>query len=282
MPPSAAAASSPSSARGSRARRRSRARSCPPTRLNYFDLEDPPSLARWPTRTPRCARSAGLVVIDENPAPAGPVPAAARARRPPPAPGPVPDPRQRVAGACAALVRDASPAAWRRCSSRAFAWRTSARARSDRHWLRGGLPSVVHRPHRADSLAWRRQFLQTFLERDVPQLGVTIPPSRCGASGAWFAHYHGQIWNGAELARALAVSESTVRRYLDLMTGVFMVRQLPPWFENLAQAPGQGPQGLCPRHRPAARARGHRQRAATSSATPRSARPGRATPSRKS
>ena len=93
----------------------------------------------------------------------------------------------------------------------------------------------------ADSLIWRRQFLQTFLERDVPQLGVTIPAAALRRFWNMIAHYHGQTWNAAELARALAVSESTVRRYLDLMTGVFMVRQLPPWFENLGKRQVKAP-----------------------------------------
>ena len=91
------------------------------------------------------------------------------------------------------------------------------------------------------SLVWRRQFLRTFLERDMPQLGVTIPAVALRRFWNMLAHYHGQIWNAAELARALAVNESTVRRYLDLMTGVFMARQLPPWFENLGKRQVKAP-----------------------------------------
>jgi predicted AAA+ superfamily ATPase len=83
--------------------------------------------------------------------------------------------------------------------------------------------------------------LQTFLERDIPQLGVTIPALALRRFWNMVAHYHGQIWNAAELARALAVNESTVRRYLDLMTGVFMIRQLPPWFENLGKRQVKAP-----------------------------------------
>ena len=93
----------------------------------------------------------------------------------------------------------------------------------------------------ADSLTWRRQFLQTFLERDLPQLGIRIPAVVLRRFWNMVAHYHGQIWNAAELARALAVNESTVRRYLDLMTGVFMVRKLPPWFENLGKRQVKAP-----------------------------------------
>jgi hypothetical protein len=90
-------------------------------------------------------------------------------------------------------------------------------------------------------MAWRRQFLQAFLERDMPQLGVTIPAVALRRFWSMIAHYHGQTWNAAELARALAVNESTIRRYLDLMTGVFMVRQLHPWFENLGKRQVKAP-----------------------------------------
>jgi uncharacterized protein len=101
-----------------------------------------------------------------------------------------------------------------------------------RLWLRGGFPLAYTARSEGDSVAWRRQFLQTFLERDIPQLGIQIPAAALRRSWIMLAHYHAQTWNGAELARALAVSESTVSRYLDLLTGVFMVRQLQPWFEN--------------------------------------------------
>jgi predicted AAA+ superfamily ATPase len=110
-----------------------------------------------------------------------------------------------------------------------------------RHWLRGGFPLSYTARTEADSFAWRRQFLQTFLERDLPQLGVTIASAALRRFWNMLAHYHGQIWNAAELARAMAVNESTVRRYLDLLTGVLMVRQLPPWFENLGKRQVRAP-----------------------------------------
>lgn len=105
----------------------------------------------------------------------------------------------------------------------------------DRLWLRGGLPrSFLARDERA-SLDWRQDFIRTFLERDVPRLGIRIPSATLLRFWTMVAHYHGQIWNGAELARALALSEKTVRPYLDLLTGAFVLRQLPPWFENLGK-----------------------------------------------
>jgi predicted AAA+ superfamily ATPase len=83
--------------------------------------------------------------------------------------------------------------------------------------------------------------MQTFIERDIPQLGVQVPSVALRRFWTMLAHYHAQIWNGAELARALAVSETTVRRYLDLLTGVFMLRQLNPWFENLGKRQVKAP-----------------------------------------
>jgi predicted AAA+ superfamily ATPase len=111
----------------------------------------------------------------------------------------------------------------------------------NRHWLRGGFPLAYTPRRESDSVIWRRQFLQTFLERDIPQLGIEIPAIALRRFWNMVAHYHGQIWNAAELARALAVNESTVRRYLDLMAGVFMVRRLPSWFENLGKRQVKAP-----------------------------------------
>jgi predicted AAA+ superfamily ATPase len=114
-------------------------------------------------------------------------------------------------------------------------------ARQERHWQRGGFPLFYAARRETDSVAWRRGGLQTFLERDIPQLGIAIPSAALRRFWIMLAHYHGQIWNGAELARALSIGESTVRRYLDLMTGVFMVRQLSPWFENLGKRQVKAP-----------------------------------------
>jgi len=110
-----------------------------------------------------------------------------------------------------------------------------------RHWLRGGFPLAYTPRTETDSMAWRRQFLQTFIERDLPQLGIKIPATALRRFWNMVAHYHGQVWNSSELARALSVSEPTVRRYLDLMADVFMLRQLPPWFENLGKRQVRAP-----------------------------------------
>ena len=92
-----------------------------------------------------------------------------------------------------------------------------------------------------DSRAWRNSFVSTFLERDVPQLGISIPAAAMRRFWTMLAHSHGQTWNASNLGRALSLSDKTVRRYLDLLTGTFMVRQLQPWFHNIAKRQFKAP-----------------------------------------
>lgn len=108
-------------------------------------------------------------------------------------------------------------------------------------WLYGGFPRSFLAETEALSFRWRRDFIRTFLERDVPQLGIRIPAEVLRRFWLMLAHYHGQIWNGADLARSLGVTEHTVRRYLDVLTGTYLVRQLPPWFENLSKRQYKAP-----------------------------------------
>ncbi len=108
-------------------------------------------------------------------------------------------------------------------------------------WLRGGFPRSTLAASLQESVAWRRGFVQTFLERDLPNLGVKVPPPMLRRLWSMLAHYHGQVWNAAELARAFGVSSATVRRYLDLLTATFVVRQLQPWFENLGKRQVKSP-----------------------------------------
>ena len=110
-----------------------------------------------------------------------------------------------------------------------------------RHWLRGGFPLSFLAGTETNSWAWRKNFVQTFLERDLPQAGITIPAIALLRFWTMLAHYHGQLWNAAEPARSLGVSEPTVRRYLDLLSGMFMIRQLPPWHANLKKRQVKAP-----------------------------------------
>src|SRR5476651_573065 len=212
----------------------------PPDSLNYFDLEDPRSLARLTEPDTALRPLKGLVVIDEIQRRPGlfPLLRVLADRRPLPA-------RFLILGSAAPdLLRQSSETLAGRLETvplEGFRLADLGAAAQARHWLRGGFPLAYIARTEADSLAWRRQFLQTFLERDIPQLGITIPAVALRRFWNMVAHYHGQIWNAAELARALAINESTVRRYLDLMTGVFMVRQLPPWFENLGKRQVKAP-----------------------------------------
>jgi len=100
-------------------------------------------------------------------------------------------------------------------------------------WLRGGFPRSFLAADDAASTVWRASFIRTFLERDIPQFGITVPSETLRRFWTMIAHYHGQVWNGAEFARALGASEPTARRYLDILAGSFMIRVLPPWFENM-------------------------------------------------
>jgi predicted AAA+ superfamily ATPase len=108
-------------------------------------------------------------------------------------------------------------------------------------WLRGGFPRSFLAESEEDSMAWREGFIRTFLDRDIPHLGISIPPIAMRRFWTMLAHYHGQTWNASELARSMGLSDKTVRSYLDILTGTFMVRQLSPWYENIAKRQVKAP-----------------------------------------
>lgn len=112
---------------------------------------------------------------------------------------------------------------------------------SDRLWIRGGFPRSFLAEDEAASFEWRRGFVRTFLEMDLPALGVRVPAPTLRRFWQMLAHYHGQTWNGAELARAFGVSGTTVRRYLDTLVAALVVRALPPWHENIAKRQVKSP-----------------------------------------
>jgi len=111
----------------------------------------------------------------------------------------------------------------------------------DQLWLRGGFPRSFLADDDAASMTWRQGFIRTFLERDIPQLGITIPAETLRRFWMMVAHYHGQVWNAAEFARSLGASEVTARRYLGILSGAYMVRVLPPWFENISKRQVKSP-----------------------------------------
>jgi predicted AAA+ superfamily ATPase len=91
------------------------------------------------------------------------------------------------------------------------------------------------------SRLWRESFIQTFLERDIRQFGIDVSPAALRRLWTMLAHYHGQVWNASELSRSLGVAHTTVKRHLDILCGALMVRQLPPWFENLGKRQVKAP-----------------------------------------
>lgn len=108
-------------------------------------------------------------------------------------------------------------------------------------WIRGGFPKSFLASDDSASMIWREDFVRTFLERDIPQFGITIPAETLRRFWTMIAHYHGQVWNAAEFARSLGTSENTARRYLDILAGTYMVRILPPWFENISKRQVKAP-----------------------------------------
>ncbi len=110
-----------------------------------------------------------------------------------------------------------------------------------RLWRRGGFPrSFLARSDR-ESIRWRQELIRTYLERDLPGLGLRLPAPTLRRFWMMLAHYHGQVWNASEFARSFGVAHTTVRRYLDMLTETFMVRQLPPWHENIGKRQVKAP-----------------------------------------
>ncbi len=208
----------------------------------YFDLENPTDLARLDEPMTALASLRGIVVIDEvqRRPDLFPVLRVLADRRPLPA-------RFLILGSASPdLLRQSSETLAGRIEVVTLAGFGvdevgTAAAAVRRLWRRGGLPpSYLARSERA-SLVWRQQFIRTILERDLPELGITIPATTLQRFWTMLAHYHGCIWNAAEAARSLGVSEPTARRYLDILTGLFMVRQLQPWHENLKKRQVKAP-----------------------------------------
>ena len=110
-----------------------------------------------------------------------------------------------------------------------------------RLWARGGFPRAYLARTQRESEEWRRGFVQTFLERDLPQLGINIRSTTMRRFWTMLAHYHGQIWNSSEFGRSFGVADTTVRNYLDLLTSALVVLQLLPWHENISKRQVKSP-----------------------------------------
>lgn len=113
--------------------------------------------------------------------------------------------------------------------------------RLQRLWLRGGLPGSLLARNDAASFEWRQNYVRTFLERDVPQLGIGVPAATLRRFWTMLAHWHGQIWNGSEFGTSFGVSHTTVRKYLDALADALVVTRLAPWSENLGKRQVKSP-----------------------------------------
>jgi uncharacterized protein len=212
----------------------------PPRSSNYFDLEDLESLARLEQPMTTLRELTGTVVIDEI------------QRRPDLFPllrvladrQPLPAKFLILGSASPGLIRNASESLAGRIETIQVSGFSLAEVGANvtkLHWLRGGFPLSFLANKEEDSFVWRKNFIQSFLERDLPQWGIQIPPSTLLRFWTMLAHYHGQVWNGAEIARSLGISQVTVRRYLDILEGVFMLRVLQPWHTNIQKRQVKSP-----------------------------------------
>lgn len=211
-----------------------------PEHPNYFDLEDPLSTARLAEPMSALAGLRGLVVIDEVQRSPDLFPALRVLIDRTNAPGQF------------LLLGSASPNLLRQTSESllgrvevieiaGFGLDEVGAGNLNPLWERGGYPRSYLADNAADSLRWRREAIGRFVEADLPQLGINVPAPAMLRFWTMLAHYHGQIWNAADPARSLGVSETTVRRYLDWLTQAFMVRQLQPWHANVGKRQVKAP-----------------------------------------
>jgi hypothetical protein len=206
----------------------------------YFDLENPDHLARLAEPMLALGNLRGLVVLDEVQREPGLLPVlrvlADRPRRP----------------ARFLILGSASPALMRRSAEtlagriayhelKGFALDEVGTRNRLRLWMRGGFPRSYLARSDGESHEWRRGFIQTFLERDLPQLGMPVSAPTMRRFWTMLAHYHGQTWNASEFGRSLGVADTTVRGYLDVLTAAMVVRQLPPWHENISKRQVKAP-----------------------------------------
>ena len=206
----------------------------------FFDLEDPADLARLAEPMMALRPTRGLVVIDEVQRRPDLFPTLRVLADRPGAPA-----RFLVLGSASPdLLRQSSESLAGRIAYHGldgFALDEVGIGARDRLWVRGGFPRSFLAASDDESAEWRRSFIRTFLERDLPQLGVTIPAETLRRFWTMLAHYHGQVWNGAEMARAFGIAGTTVRRYLDIFTAALVLRQLQPWHANVAKRQVRSP-----------------------------------------
>jgi uncharacterized protein len=207
---------------------------------NYFDLEDPRALARLENPMLSLEPLRGLVILDEIQRRPDLFPVLRVLADRPRSPA-----RFLVLGSASPeLLRQGSETLAGRIAYHELGGFNLSEAKQvnlRKLWLRGGFPRAYAARSDSESLRWRREFTRTFAERELAELEIGIAPAALSRFWTMLAHYHGQIWNGAELARAFGVSEKTVRHYLDVLTATFMTLRLQPWFENAGKREVKAP-----------------------------------------
>lgn len=206
--------------------------------VHYFDLEDPEDLARLDDARLTLSPLRGLVVIDEiqRRPELFPLLRVLVDRR---------SPAQRfliLGSASRELIRQSSESLAGRIAYVELPPFTSTEANPlQRLWLRGGFPRSWLARSNPDSINWRKAYIATFLERDVPALGIDMSPGAMRRLWLMLAHSHGHVLNASDFARSMDTSQPTIRRYLDLLSGTFTMRLLPPWHANVRKRQVKSP-----------------------------------------
>lgn len=203
-------------------------------KAHYFDLEDPTDQARLSQPKQLLEKLEGIVVLDEIQQ----KPELTKLLRVLADRVPLPCRFLILGSASPELMRQSSDSLAGRVhfvDMEGFTLQEVGGDESERLWIRGGFPRSFLAKSESRSMHWRENFMRTFLERDLPQLGVRMPVDTLRRFWTMVAHYHGQIWNGSEIGASLGVSHHTTRKYLDLLCGAYVLRQLPPWFENVGK-----------------------------------------------
>ena len=200
--------------------------------VNYFDLEDPAHVQRLVNPRLALENLKGLVVVDEVQYRPDlfPIVRVLVDRE-------ISDTRFLILGSASRdLIRQGAETLAGRIQFvqvTPFQLRETGIQAMEKLWLRGGFPPSFLADSDEASWYWREAYIKTFLERDIPALGIQIPPMALRRFWTMLAHYHGQGFNASEIGKSLGVADTTVARYLDILAGTFMVRRLAPWFENI-------------------------------------------------
>lgn len=211
-----------------------------PDSEHYFDLEDPVAVAKLIEPLNVLSKLKGIVVIDEIQRQPGLFPILRVLADRKPLQG-----RFLILGSASPeLIKHSSESLAGRLARVGMGGFTLSEVglpASDRLWLRGGFPLSFLAKTEKDSAAWRKDFIRSFVEKDLPAYGMALAPLTLLRLWVMIAHYHGQILNSSEIARSLGINELTVKRYLDILSGVFMVRQLQPWHVNIKKRQVKAP-----------------------------------------